>query len=57
MYHMRVVSNRDPRCPVQVNRASRSTAPDFFAMLREIHGNKVLKVSGATLVAEQRGKY
>jgi len=31
--------------------------PDFLAMLREIYGNKVLKVSGATLVAEQRGKY
>ena len=31
--------------------------PDFLAMLREIYGNKVLKVTGAELVAEQRGPY
>jgi len=50
-------SIRDLRYPVPVKSASRGTVPDFLAMLREIYGNKVLKVSGATLVAEQRGKY
>jgi antitoxin (DNA-binding transcriptional repressor) of toxin-antitoxin stability system len=31
--------------------------PDFMTMLKEIYGNKVQKVSGAELVAEQRGRY
>ena len=35
----------------------RRRAPDFMAMLKEIYGNKVLKVKGAELVAEQRGRY
>lgn len=29
--------------------------PDFMAMLKRIYGNKKLKVSGAELIAMQRG--
>ena len=35
----------------------RRRPPDFMAMLKEIYGSKVLKVTGAELVAEQRGRY
>lgn len=35
----------------------RKGPPDFMAMLKAIYGNKVLKVTGAELVAEQRGRY
>jgi antitoxin (DNA-binding transcriptional repressor) of toxin-antitoxin stability system len=38
-------------------RPRRRSAPDFLAMLKEIYGEHVLKVSGAELVAEQRGRY
>jgi prevent-host-death family protein len=31
--------------------------PDFLARLREIHGDKVLEVSGVELLAEERGRY
>jgi antitoxin (DNA-binding transcriptional repressor) of toxin-antitoxin stability system len=31
--------------------------PDFLARLRKIYGNKVLKVTGADLVARERGPY
>lgn len=37
--------------------AGRKRPPDFVAMLREIYGRKVAEVSGAKLVAEQRGHY
>ena len=42
--------------PVKLTRRRRR-APDFMAMLKEIYGNKVLKVAGAQLVREQRGSY
>lgn len=31
--------------------------PDFRARLKKIYGNKILKVTGAELVSEQRGRY
>ncbi len=31
--------------------------PDFLARLRAIYGTKVLKVSGAELLARERGRY
>ena len=31
--------------------------PDFMAMLKEIYGNKVMRVTGAELVARERGSY
>lgn len=31
--------------------------PDFLARLKRIYGDKVLKVSGAELLAEERGRY
>ena len=37
--------------------APRKRSPDFIAMLKKIYGKKVLKVTGAELVAEQRGQY
>ena len=33
------------------------TVPDFMAQLRKIYGNKVLKVSGAKLLAEERDRF
>jgi len=42
--------------PVRAARRRRR-APDFMAMLKEIYGKKVAKVTGAQLVAEQRGPY
>ncbi len=42
--------------PVKPHRPRRRP-PDFMAMLKKIYGNKVLKVTGAELVAEQRGRY
>jgi len=42
--------------PVKPKR-QRRRAPNFMAMLKEIYGNKVLKVTGAQLVREQRGSY
>ena len=33
------------------------TMPDFLAQQRKIFGNKVLKVSGAELLAEDRDRY
>jgi antitoxin (DNA-binding transcriptional repressor) of toxin-antitoxin stability system len=41
--------------PVQPPAAKAS--PDFSAMLREIYGDKVFRVSGAELVSKQRGRY
>ena len=35
----------------------RRVPPDFLAMLKEIYGEHVLGVSGAELVAEERGRY
>src|SRR5258708_25768824 len=31
--------------------------PDFMARLKKIYGNKVLKVSGAELIAQERDRY
>ena len=42
--------------PVKPPRRQRHP-PDFMAMLKEIYGDRVLKVSGAELVAGQRGRY
>jgi antitoxin (DNA-binding transcriptional repressor) of toxin-antitoxin stability system len=36
-------------------RATSKKPPDFMAMLKRIYGNKKLKVSGAEIVAMQRG--
>jgi len=38
-------------------RLRRRVPPDFLAMLKEIYGEQVLEVSGADLVAGQRGRY
>jgi len=35
----------------------RKSSPDFVRMLQEIYGDKVNQVSGAELVAEQRGRH
>jgi antitoxin (DNA-binding transcriptional repressor) of toxin-antitoxin stability system len=35
----------------------RKSPPDFAQMLQEIYGDKVNRVSGAELVAEQRGRH
>jgi len=42
---------------VPVKPRSRRGTPDFLGMLKKIYGKQVLKVSGAELVAEQRGRY
>jgi antitoxin (DNA-binding transcriptional repressor) of toxin-antitoxin stability system len=42
--------------PVE-HRTRRRAPPDFLTMLKEIYGEHVLEVSGAELVAEQRGRY
>jgi antitoxin (DNA-binding transcriptional repressor) of toxin-antitoxin stability system len=31
--------------------------PDFLARLRKVYGDKVLEVSGAELLSEERGRY
>ena len=31
--------------------------PDFLARLKRIYGNKILRVSGAELLAEERARY
>lgn len=38
-------------------RSAPSRRPDFLARLRKIYGNKVLQVSGAEVLAEERGRY
>jgi antitoxin (DNA-binding transcriptional repressor) of toxin-antitoxin stability system len=38
-------------------RAARSRCPDFLARLRNIYGEKTLEVSGAQLLAQERGRY
>ena len=35
----------------------RAVMPDFLKQLREIYGDKVLKVSGAELIAKDRDRY
>lgn len=42
---------------IPVKRKVSRKRPDFLARLREIYGDKVLKVSGAELLAEERGRY
>ena len=34
-----------------------SQMPDFFERLRSIYGDKMLRVSGAELIAQDRGRY
>lgn len=41
--------------PVRSSR--RAARPDFLARLRKIYGGKVLKVSGAELLARERGSF
>ncbi len=36
---------------------ARRRRPDFLARLRKIYGNKILKVSGADLLAKERDRY
>jgi antitoxin (DNA-binding transcriptional repressor) of toxin-antitoxin stability system len=36
-------------------RPASKKSPDFMAMLKRIYGNKKLKISGAELIAMQRG--
>jgi antitoxin (DNA-binding transcriptional repressor) of toxin-antitoxin stability system len=45
----RVIAKLVPERPVRRN------PPDFMAMLKKIYGNKKSKVSGAELIASQRG--
>jgi antitoxin (DNA-binding transcriptional repressor) of toxin-antitoxin stability system len=45
----RVIARLVPERPVS------KKPPDFMAMLKRIYGNKKLKVSGAELIAMQRG--
>ena len=40
-----------------VTTAPPKTWPDFQARLRKIYGDKVLKVTGAELVAQERDRY
>lgn len=42
--------------PAKPRRTARRP-PDFMAMRKEIYGNKVLKVTGAEVVAGQRGSH
>jgi antitoxin (DNA-binding transcriptional repressor) of toxin-antitoxin stability system len=39
------------------NDVARRDLPDFLGGLREIYGDKVLKVSGAELIAKDRSRY
>jgi antitoxin (DNA-binding transcriptional repressor) of toxin-antitoxin stability system len=41
--------------PVRPSR--RAARPDFLARLKTIYGRKLLKVSGAELLAEERGRF
>jgi len=41
--------------PVRPRRPAKM--PDFLARLKKIYGEKVLKISGAELLAEERGRY
>ncbi len=49
----RVIARLVPAKPPRPRRRP----PDFMAILKEIYGSKVLKVTGAELVAGQRGRY
>jgi antitoxin (DNA-binding transcriptional repressor) of toxin-antitoxin stability system len=42
---------------VPVAKPGAHRCPDFLARLRKIYGKKVLKVSGAKLLAEERDRY
>ncbi len=35
----------------------RKAMPDFLARLKKLYGNKLLKISGAGLLAEERGPF
>ena len=41
--------------PVRPSR--RAARPDFLARLKKIYGSKILKVSGAELLARERGRF
>lgn len=49
--HRRVIARLLPERPQE-----RKSPPDFARMLRDIYGAKVHAVSGAELVADQRGR-
>ncbi len=42
---------------VPPKRAKRPKVPDFMAMLKEIYGDKVHKLTGAELISQQRGPH
>lgn len=48
----RVIATLSPVRPATPNKT-----PDFLARLKKIYGAKMLKVSGATLVAKDRDRY
>jgi antitoxin (DNA-binding transcriptional repressor) of toxin-antitoxin stability system len=48
----RVIARLLPERP-----AAAKSVPDFAKMLHDIYGDKVNRVSGAELVAEQRGRH
>lgn len=48
----RVIARLVPEMP-----GSQASAPDFLQRLRAIYGDKSLPVSGAELIAEDRGRY
>ena len=43
--------------PPKRSRPGKKRPPDFRKMLRKIYGDKVLKVSGAELIAQERDRY
>ena len=51
--HRRVIAHLVP----VVKRSTPRRRPDFLARLRKIYGDKVLKVTGAELLARERGPY
>jgi antitoxin (DNA-binding transcriptional repressor) of toxin-antitoxin stability system len=48
----RVIARLIPPRPARPSRL-----PDFLARLKEIYGNKLVRVTGAELVARDRGRY
>ncbi len=48
----RVIARLSPALPQPA-----PARPDFMARLRRIYGGKALKVSGAELLAEERGRF
>jgi hypothetical protein len=56
MYHMRTAKVRKRMIARLVPERPKATPalPDFLARLKEIYGNKTLKVSGAELIRAER---